>query len=183
MREMKISERTVNNPMNLHECSRHQPKSTSGQHWGDTLLWTQHTCFLIKCNCNGTRHAFKPTPNHIVSLPTVVGARMTQLVQFYDPVNAITGPASVQDIFYLRYMLCTLSLCHTAVHTLVVISHMLNISWHGSCKLAFLKWLYMALNILCIFLILAMLLVAGEVLLQLKMPTTTSVYVKIHNLN
>lgn len=78
---------------------------------------------------------------------------------------------------------CVHSLCHTAMHTLVVISHTLNISWHGSCKLAFLKWLYIALKMLCIFLILAMLLVAGEVLLQLKMPTTTSVYVKINHLN
>lgn len=61
-------------------------------------------------------------PHPLASSP-VIGARMMQFVQFYDPLNAITGPVSVLGVFCLWYMHCANSapdtvyiLCLSATH-------------------------------------------------------------------
>lgn len=56
--------------------------------------------FLINWNCTGTRCALKPWPNLPPRLPHHHQGRMMQFLQFYDPLNAITGPVSVLGGFF-----------------------------------------------------------------------------------
>lgn len=76
--------------------------------------------FLIKWNCIGTRCAFKPRPDRIHSPPPLSSrARVMQFKQFYDPLNAITGPVSVLGVFLsVMYVVCRLSLCLDCLHIL-----------------------------------------------------------------